>query len=429
MSLNIVEAESNYEGVTYIGYKFRVGKYVYPYFQQTDYNILTLFGNDATRDKFAAYCMLPDVVFISGFGHGYDNLFTGQNGEILWKVDSYDPTEVAGKIIHLMSCLTAKELGPDLVYEGARAYFGYEEEFVFMHIPTITDPLQDSIADVFFECCSNVDRLVVDRLQAGQVYDATKELFRQKYEYFLETDSDVAMTLLHDLNCFRMFGDQGACLPGLVDGVEEIQLNIPVSGNLSKTGDHKVFLLRDVKDGEELTFTLSGPEDSDFDLYVRKDQEPELRKFDYRGYTITSNEEIFIESIEAGDYYLMVHSYHGMGTFTLKASIPAEIEGEEIQLGVPVIGILEKKGDSKQYVVKDVEAGEELFVTLDGPEGADFDVYVKYGSPATVEDYDIRGYTGLPDENVVVYPTKKGDYYITAYSYRGSGQYILRATL
>jgi hypothetical protein len=127
MSLNILEAESNYEDVTYIGYSFRVRKYVYPYFLQKDYDLLSLFGNDAIREKFSSYCLLPDVVYISGFGHGYDNLFTGQHGEVLWKVGSYDPREAQGKIIHLMSCLTARRLGPDLVDKGARAYFGYEE--------------------------------------------------------------------------------------------------------------------------------------------------------------------------------------------------------------------------------------------------------------------------------------------------------------
>ncbi len=51
--------------------------------------------------------------------------------------------------------------------------------------------------------------------------------------------------------------------------------------------------------------------------------------------------------------------------------------------------------------------GEDLFVALDGPDGADFDIYVKFGSPATIKDYDIRGYTGMPYEKVDVYPTKK----------------------
>jgi hypothetical protein len=67
MSNNIIEVEANYEDVTYIGYNFRVRKYVNPYFLEKGYNPLTLFGNDAKREKFAPYCLLPDVIYISAF--------------------------------------------------------------------------------------------------------------------------------------------------------------------------------------------------------------------------------------------------------------------------------------------------------------------------------------------------------------------------
>ena len=111
MSHNIIiELESNYEDVTYIGYTFRVKKYVYPYFLEKGYNLLTLFENEAKREKFAQYCLLADVVYISAFGHGYDDLIGGQHGDVLWKVGSYDPAEARDKIIHLMSCRTARKL-------------------------------------------------------------------------------------------------------------------------------------------------------------------------------------------------------------------------------------------------------------------------------------------------------------------------------
>lgn len=431
MPIKILEVESNYEDVTYIGYKFRVEKYVYPYFLEKNYEVLTLFENDAVREKFASYCLLPAIEYISAFGHGYDDLITGQHSNLLWKVGAYDPREAQNRIIYLMSCLTAKRLGPDLVDKGARTYLGYEEPFTIYSSLNIEDPLEDSIADVFFECSSLVDRLFGDGLPAGRVYDETKAKFREKFEEYLAIDGDVAMALLHDHDCFRLYGDLEAALPaGVVEGILELELNVPVSGSLNSSGENEIFVLKEVRAGGKLTFTLNGPIDSDFDLYVRKDQEPELRKFDYRGFTVSSNEEIVIDPTEDGDYYVMVRSYRGMGPFTLKASMPRKPEqGEEVQLGELVVGTLASQGDSKKYVVKDVDEGEELFVALDGPEGVDFDVYVKFGSPAAKDDYDMRGYTGLPDENVVIYPTKKGDYYITVHSYKGSGEFRLRASL
>ena len=43
MPIKILEVESNYEDVTYTGYKFRVEKYVYPYFLEKDCEVMTLF--------------------------------------------------------------------------------------------------------------------------------------------------------------------------------------------------------------------------------------------------------------------------------------------------------------------------------------------------------------------------------------------------
>jgi hypothetical protein len=429
MSVKILEVESNYETVTYIGYTFRVKKYVYPYFLEKNYNVDTLFENDAIRVKFAPHCMLPGISFISVFGHGYDDFVTGQHGDILWKVGAYDPREPAGKIIHLMSCLTAKRLGPDLVDKGALVYFGYEEPFTLFHLTNVENPLEDDIADVFFQCSSQVDRLIADNRPAGQVYDATKTAFREKYEHYLAIESDVAMALLHDHDCFRIYGNQEVCLPSNGDIIKEITLDTPETGELSRTGDSKGFILKDVKNIDTLIFTLNGPTGSDFDLYIRKDQKPELRKFDYRGYTESSNEKIMIESPGDGDYYVMVHSYNGMGMFTLKATGPSIMEGETIELGETVMGELENQGDSKNYILKGVEKDEELFVALDGPDGADFDVYVKFGSTATEDNYDLRGYTGLPDEKVIIYPTKDGDYSISVHSYRGKGEFSLKTTI
>lgn len=428
MSVNILEVESNYEDVTYIGYNFRVRKYVNPYFTQKGYTIIPLFGNDATRQKFAQCCLLPDVCFISAFGHGYDNLFTGQHGEVLWQTGSYDPREPQGKIVHLMSCLTARQLGPDLIDKGGRVYFGYEESFVFMHTLGVTDPLNDPLADTFFECDSQTDRLIADGVAASAVYDRVKELFRQKYEHYLAIDSDVAMTLLQDHDAFRVFGDLEAMLPG-GDVITELKIDSPASGALSKTGEEKTFVIKGVKAGTALTFTLTGPADADFDLYLRRGQMPDFRTFDYRGYTDSSNESIVIDAPADGDYYAMVRSYRGMGAFTLKASLPGMPEGEEIGVGEAVTGSLASARECKSYVLRGVPAGEELQVTLDGPDGADFDIYVKFGSPATLNDYDLRGYTGLPDEKVVVYPTKAGDYCVAVCSYTGAGLFTLRASL
>lgn len=315
---NIVELESNYEPVTKIGYNFRVKKYVYPYFVKKGFNVIPFFDRDAIRAKFAPECMFADTIYISGFGHGNTNVFTGQDHDVIWKVGSYDPQEVKDKIIHLLSCLTAVELGYDLVKNGARAYFGYKYEFIFYNRGT-PDPLDDVVADAFFECDSLIDRLIADGLTAGQIFDAAKELFAKKRDEYMAIDTNVASAFIQDLEGLQLYGDPNACLPNI--DIQELDLNKPVTGNL------------------------------------------------------------------------------------------------------------EGNNDNKKFIIKNVDEGNKLLVSLDGPDGADFDVYVKFGSPATIKDFDIRGYTSKPDEKAVIYPTKKGDYYIMVNSYKGSGEYTLETSL
>lgn len=71
----------------------------------------------------------------------------------------------------------------------------------------------------------------------------------------------------------------------------------------------------------------------------------------------------------------------------------------------------------------------QLVVDLDGPEGADYDLYVKKGAAPTREDYDARGYTSRPDESVVLPITGPGEYYVMVRSYRGSGDFRLKTRL
>lgn len=58
-----------------------------------------------------------------------------------------------------------------------------------------------------------------------------------------------------------------------------------------------------------------------FDIYVRKGAQPTTSEYDHRGYTSSADEKIRIEPVEPGDYYIMVRSYRGTGSFSLEATI------------------------------------------------------------------------------------------------------------
>ena len=97
-----------------------------------------------------------------------------------------------------------------------------------------------------------------------------------------------------------------------------------------------------------------------------------------------------------------------------------------LNMGEAAGGNLAQKDDAKSFKVT---VGNKLSVTLKGPEGEDFDLYLKRGSEPTVSDYDLRGYTNSANENVVFHPVQPGDYYIMVRSFQGSGDFEVKVEL
>jgi len=74
----------------------------------------------------------PQSDIIIGCGHGDVDVFTGQNEAIILEVGKYDPREVRGKVIKLLSCQTGVILGPDLVKNGAACVLAYVDDYVWV---------------------------------------------------------------------------------------------------------------------------------------------------------------------------------------------------------------------------------------------------------------------------------------------------------
>lgn len=79
--------------------------------------------------------------------------------------------------------------------------------------------------------------------------------------------------------------------------------------------------------------------------------------------------------------------------------------------------------DSDMYRVV---AGTRMTVTLQGPAGRDFDLYVKRDGVPTELDYDARGIGNTANESVTIDPLVSGEYQILVRSYQGAGDYQLK---
>ena len=74
----------------------------------------------------------PQSDIIIGVGHGDAIGFSGQNEAVILEIGKYDPREVDGKVIKLLSCQTGIALGPDLIKNGATSFLGYVDDYVWL---------------------------------------------------------------------------------------------------------------------------------------------------------------------------------------------------------------------------------------------------------------------------------------------------------
>lgn len=74
----------------------------------------------------------PQSDIIIGVGHGDEVSFTGHNEAVILEIGKYDPREVQGKVIKLISCQTGVALGPDLIKNGALSVAGYVDDYIWV---------------------------------------------------------------------------------------------------------------------------------------------------------------------------------------------------------------------------------------------------------------------------------------------------------
>ncbi|WP_088243496.1 S8 family serine peptidase [Calothrix rhizosoleniae] len=119
---------------------------------------------------------------------------------------------------------------------------------------------------------------------------------------------------------------------------------------------------------------------------------------------------------------------HGFGLIDVPAILHAleRIEIPELQVGEMVSGHLNQTDDSSSYRVM---VGTPLSFELDGKDGVDFDLYVRKALQPTISEFDYRGYTSLPDEKISIRPSEPGEYFVMVHSYRGAGDFTLKASV
>ena len=170
----VVAVDSDDDDVLAACLAYRRAK-VLPAFEGRGFTVKVFSAAGATRPDVQAALNDPEVVLLSGSGHGLPDRFTGRGREPLLEVGAYEPAECAGRVIHLLSCHTGQALGPDLVAHGCAAFFGYDTQFV---IPLGSPAL-------FLECDAVIDREIGLGQTAREVYERAHRAFNRRMEQLL----------------------------------------------------------------------------------------------------------------------------------------------------------------------------------------------------------------------------------------------------
>lgn len=203
----------------------------------------------------------------------------------------------------------------------------------------------------------------------------------------------------------------------------EIGLNQTVSGFLNPE-EYDIYVIRGVASGARVSVTLSGPSNADFDLYVW-----ECSQW-HTSLSYTSNESTSFTTACATDIWIFPYAYSGSGNYSLSVSgeVPRP-QVRSISLGGAASGSLAGDGDSVLYQFDlSILPGTRVIAVLNGPAGADFDLYMSQGSPPQVSGWECSncvasGVTGSANE--VVSAPVGGTVYLLVKSWRGSGAFTL----
>ena len=166
-----------------------------------------LYGPLARRFPFTLSAPHSDVIIV--VGHGDDDQVNGQHDAILLKVGEYNDNEVKNKVIYSFSCLSAVELGPDLINRGATAFLGWNDDYLWMIDESqLLTPWNDKLAA---PCIMPV----IDGLNAlldGKTMSEVKQLQLDSYsDYATRTDDELIKDLVQfNQSNFVLYGDPQA---------------------------------------------------------------------------------------------------------------------------------------------------------------------------------------------------------------------------
>jgi len=177
------------------------------------WDIIDIKSRDAVKSKVYELIDKWKPASIHGFGHGLPSMYTGDDEKAIFT--TLECGKVNGKIIYLLSCLTANLLGPAMIANGAKSYGGFNISWTWLSEgPVMGDPYNDKYARGFYESTNELWTTLCDGATFG---DALKASIA-KYNYWINhwynssdpNKNELIKWLVHDRDGLVGLGDMSA---------------------------------------------------------------------------------------------------------------------------------------------------------------------------------------------------------------------------
>lgn len=174
-----------------------------------------LHGDYAISSQFTGATQSLDPSLVVGVGHGNSDTYTGQYiaGGYSVLLTLYNAGMMAGRVVYLLSCSTAQNLGPEMISKGAVAYAGYNLDFVWT-VESPWSPATDRLAAPFGKASTMFPKVLVGGRIVRDAKAKAIEVFNQEIERWEgSTDPyarEVVKWLLWDRDAFTVLGNEEA---------------------------------------------------------------------------------------------------------------------------------------------------------------------------------------------------------------------------
>lgn len=169
-------------------------------------------GKKANRKKVESALSIKIKTLAFFNGHGDDGTVFGHDDQPILDKDNINLTK--NKIIYALACNSLVELGPLAIKNGAKAYIGYNDEFMWVGDPSKSAvPDKDKNSAPFRRVCHTLIHDLISGMPVGKSLDKARSEYKKlikRYGTSKDNFGDapaIGLALAWDLLSLGMVGD------------------------------------------------------------------------------------------------------------------------------------------------------------------------------------------------------------------------------